>query len=160
MANSLFIMRHGEASPGSPDSARRLTPQGEQEAITMASWLASRQSRGQLGALQVVTSPFTRAQQTANTVAKALGASVETNPGITPEDSPQCVCDWLVEQEGDILLVSHMPLVAALAGLLVEGRMDRGIGFPTAAIAELEADVWAGGCARLTRFTEPRQVVG
>ncbi|MCL7928928.1 phosphohistidine phosphatase SixA [Halomonas llamarensis] len=160
MASSLFIMRHGEASPGSPDSARRLTSQGEQEATIMASWLASRQNRGQLGALKVVASPFARAQQTASTVAKALDVSVETYPGIAPEDSPQAVCDWLVEQEGDILLVSHMPLVAALAGLLVEGRTDRGVGFPTAAIAELEADVWAGGCARLTRFTEPRQVVG
>jgi phosphohistidine phosphatase SixA len=67
------------------------------------------------------------------------------------------VCDWLIEQEGEILIVSHMPLVAALAGLLVEGRADRGIGFPTAAIAELETDICAAGCARLIRFMEPQQ---
>ncbi|WP_075879104.1 phosphohistidine phosphatase SixA [Vreelandella massiliensis] len=160
MSPNLFIMRHGEAAPGVPDSSRRLTAQGEQEAITMASWMARRQSRGQLEALRVIASPYTRAQQTANAVAQALGTRVATHPGITPEDAPQAVCDWLVAQEGDLLLVSHMPLVGALTGLLVEGRADRGFGFPTAAIAELEADVWAAGCARLTRFTEPRQLQG
>ncbi|MDW7747203.1 hypothetical protein [Halomonas sp.] len=54
-----------------------------------------------------------------------------------------------------MMLVSHMPLVAALTGLLVEGRGDRGPGFPTAAVAELEAEVWAAGCARLCGFTNP-----
>lgn len=159
MNPSLFIMRHGEAAPGLPDSSRRLTARGEKEATTMASWLASRQSRGQLGTPQVIASPYARAQQTAKIIAKALGVSLTTYPGITPEDSPQAVCDWLVGKEGDLVLVSHMPLVGALIGLLVEGRADRGIGFPTAAIAELEADVWAAGCARLARFTEPQQVM-
>ena len=56
------------------------------------------------------------------------------------------------------MLVSHMPLVGDLAGLLVEGAPAQGLGFPTAAIAELEADVWAAGCAQLKRFTQPSQL--
>ena len=44
------------------------------------------------------------------------------------------------------LAVGAMPLVAALTGLLVEGRAERGPGFVTAAVAELTAEV--GGVPR------------
>ena len=105
-------------------------------------------------------SPYARAQQTAQALCDALGTPLETLDFITPEDSPSAVSDWLLEQpEGTpIMLVSHMPLVGDLAGLLVEGSPAQGIGFPTAAIAEFEAEVWAAGCAQLKRFTQPSQL--
>lgn len=151
----LWIMRHGEAANGVPDSARRLTSRGEQEAASMAHWLA-RHSRGSESAVtRIIASPFARAQQTAQAMGKALGLEVETLDSITPEGAPQAFCDWLIEQPGNLLVVSHMPLVAELTGLLVEGRADQGRAFPTAGIAELESEVWAGGCARLVSFIDP-----
>ncbi|WP_254275334.1 phosphohistidine phosphatase SixA [Halomonas sp. 3H] len=154
MAERLLVMRHGEAGPGRPDAERELTGRGGDEARRVAAWLAG---RSDLAGLRLLASPYRRARQTAGLVGEALGAAVETLPIITPDDDPAAVAGWLIEQpEGrPLLLVSHMPLVGALAGLLVEGRTDRGPGFPTGAVAELEADVWAGGCARLTRFTAP-----
>ena len=157
----LLIMRHGEAAPGYPDHTRQLTPRGEQEAEKIASWLAERVASGELAMPRLYASPFTRAQQTAQRLCDALGTSLETLEGITPDDSPCAVSDWLLAQpEGDapIMLVSHMPLVGDLAGLLVEGSSAQGLGFPTAAIAEFEAEVWAAGCAQLTRFTPPDQL--
>ncbi|NYT71667.1 phosphohistidine phosphatase SixA [Halomonas sp. QX-2] len=156
----VLIMRHGEAAPGYPDQARQLTPHGEQEAAKMARWLTERVAEGELFMPRIYASPYARAQQTGQTICDALGASLETLDFITPDDSPHAVSDWLLEQpEGaPIMLVSHMPLVGDLAGLLVEGSPAQGIGFPTAAIAELEADVWAAGCAQLKRFTQPSQL--
>ncbi|WNK21377.1 phosphohistidine phosphatase SixA [Halomonas piscis] len=151
----LWIMRHGEAADGSPDSARPLTADGEQQASLMANRLAERCRADDAAVTRIVTSPYLRARQTAAIMGEALGVAVETLSGITPEDSPQAFCDWLVNQSGNLLMVSHMPLVGALAGLLVEGREDQGRAFPTAGIAELDADVWAAGCARLVSFTAP-----
>lgn len=158
--NSVLIMRHGEAAPGFPDHARPLTPRGEREAETMARWLASRIEQGELARPTLYASPYLRAQQTAQRISDALGAPLNTLPFITPEDPPGDVSEWLLNHPFDtpIMLVSHMPLVGDLAGLLVEGAPSQGVGFPTAAIAELEADVWAAGCAQLKRFTQPSQL--
>lgn len=154
MAERLLIMRHGEAGPGHPDVERELTGHGQQEVRRMAAWLADRDA---LAGLRLLASPYRRARQSAAALAEALEAEVETLPLITPDDPPQAVADWLLEQSPGrpLLLVSHMPLVGALTGLLVEGRADRGFAFPTAGVAELEAEVWAAGCARLARFMTP-----
>ncbi len=147
-------MRHGEAGHGVPDAERELTARGRREAERMAAWLADRED---LAGLRLLASPYRRARQTAAIVGQALGLEAEALSLITPDDPPRAVADWLLEQPQGrpLLLVSHMPLVGALTGLLVEGRADRGLGFPTAAVAELEADVWAAGCARLARFITP-----
>jgi len=157
---NVLLMRHGEAAPGYPDHTRRLTPQGERESKKMARWLAERVAAGELPMPTLYSSPYVRAQQTAQALSEALGAPLETLDFITPDDSPSAVSDWLLEQpeSAPIMLVSHMPLMGDLAGLLVEGSPAQGVGFPTAAIAEFEADVWAAGCAQLKRFTQPSQL--
>lgn len=153
MTERLLIMRHGEAVSGTPDSARELSERGRREAARMAAWLAG---RGDLARLRLLASPYVRARQTAELVGEALGVEVETLPIITPDDPPSVVIDWLLEQgDGPLMLVSHMPLVGALTGLLAEGRADRGPGFATAAVAELEAGAFAAGAARLVRLTTP-----
>ena len=154
MTECLLILRHGEAGPGYPDAERALTDWGRGEVERLAAWLAG---RSDLAGLHLLASPYVRARQTAAIIGEALGTAVETLPIITPDDDPAAVADWLLArpEERPRLLVSHMPLVGALTGLLVEGRADRGLGFPTAAVAELEAEVWGAGCARLVGFTTP-----
>ncbi|AMC99949.1 phosphohistidine phosphatase SixA [Halomonas chromatireducens] len=156
MSKRLLIMRHGEAGPGSVDAERTLTVRGHAEAARMADWLQYQE----LAQARILASPYRRAQQTAVHVAASLGCEIQTLGIVTPDDPPEAVIDWLLEQtgRGPFVLVSHMPLVGAVTGLLVEGRSDRGLGFPTAAVAELEAEVWAAGCARLLRFMAPNDV--
>ncbi|MCL7940032.1 phosphohistidine phosphatase SixA [Halomonas sp. ATCH28] len=156
MVERLLIMRHGEAAPGRPDAERELTPRGEEEAQRMGRWLAAREDLD-LSRLRLLASPYVRARQTAERIAEPLGLAVEPLPIITPDDPPESVLEWLLGEVEDrpLMLVSHMPLVGMLSGLLVEGRADRGPGFPTGAVAELDADVFAAGCARLARFTAP-----
>ncbi|MGM0983585.1 MAG: phosphohistidine phosphatase SixA [Pseudomonadota bacterium] len=159
MTERLLIMRHGEAAPGRPDQERELTSRGQEEVRCMGRWLAAREDRD-FPRLRLLASPYVRARQTAERIAEPLGLVVEPLPIITPDDPPEGVVEWLLEQpeEQPLMLISHMPLVAALTGLLVEGRSDRGPGFPTAAVAELESEVWAAGCARLLGFTSPAGV--
>ena len=157
MTGRLYIMRHGEAALGYPDPERQLTARGHAEAEQTAEWLG-----GQVGRdVRLYVSPYVRARQTAEPVAATLGCAPKVLPFLTPDDSPQAVCDWLLaeEESSDIVLVSHMPLVGTLTGLLVEGHPEHGPGFPTAAVAELESDVWAAGCASLLRFVAPGNTV-
>ncbi|MDR5873891.1 phosphohistidine phosphatase SixA [Halomonas sp. CUBES01] len=155
----LWLMRHGEAGPGRPDEQRTLTPHGEQEVAKVADWLAARYTAQGWPTPRLLASPFRRAQQSAARLAQALAVPVETLPLITPDDPPEAVVEWLLEQaDAPLILVSHMPLVGALTETLVEGRTARGMGFPTAGLVELTAPVWASGCAQLQRFVHPGQL--
>lgn len=165
MTERLVIMRHGEAGLGRVDRDRELTQQGRSETCLMGRWLAAQlspQATGPSTGLRLVASPYRRAQQTAALVGDMLFESkikvgIETLGIITPDESPENIVDWLLEQPvgRPLILISHMPLVGALTGLLVEGRTDCGLGFSTAAMAELEGDVWASSAARLVRMTTP-----
>lgn len=159
MNETLWVMRHGEAGPGYPDHERSLTAAGEREVARMAAWFHRQRLADPLDLppLRLGASPYRRAQQTAAIMAERLGVAVETLPLITPDDPVEALFDWLQEHAmgAPWLLVSHMPLVGELTGRLVERDRRASLGFPTAAIAALAADVWASGCARLTGFHTP-----
>ncbi|WP_136068745.1 phosphohistidine phosphatase SixA [Modicisalibacter radicis] len=162
MTQALWIMRHGQAGAGSPDERRELTAQGREEAALMAGWLARSLTPSRAAELRVAASPYVRAQQTAHIVADRLGKRVETLALITPDDSVEAVIDWLqAEAERTAwLLVSHMPLVGSLTARLVERDPRSQLPMPTAAIAALEAEVWAAGCAELRTFRHPADLAG
>ncbi|WP_110665908.1 phosphohistidine phosphatase SixA [Salinicola halophilus] len=149
----LAIVRHGEAAPGAPDAERTLTSRGHDEASGAAAWIGE---RPELAGARVWASPLHRAQQTAGVIAAALGVTVETVAGLTPEDDPQTLVErFLIDEPAQpVILISHMPFVGELTGRLVEGRSS-GIAFPTAGVALLDADVWAAGCATLNAFVGP-----
>lgn len=160
MSLALWIMRHGQAAPGHPDPQRPLTDVGRQEVARMSMWLAERLDEAQLARLQIAASPYRRAQQTATIVADRLGKPVQELALVTPDDPIEPVIDWLQAHAlaSPWLLVSHMPLVGGLTGRLVEGDPRHSLPMPTAAVAELEAEVWAAGCARLRAFRHPAEL--
>lgn len=165
MPERLLIMRHGDAGNGRVDHERELTQRGLQEVHEMGAWLATQLGSSTAGSSvrpRLLASPYRRAQQSAARVAEALANAgidvvIETLGFITPDGSPDDVIEWLLEQPAGqpLLIISHMPLVGALTGCLVDGRVDCGLGFVTAAVAGLEAEVWASGAARLCHMTTP-----
>jgi len=162
MSQSLWVMRHGQAAAGRPDEQRELTAQGREEVALMADWLARSLTPAQASELRIAASPYVRAQQTATIVAERLDKRVETLSSITPDDSVEAVLDWLQAEAKQTawLLVSHMPLVGSLTGRLVERDPRSQLLMPTAAIAVLEADIWAAGCAELRGFRHPADFAG
>src|SRR6266571_1384433 len=70
----LILWRHAEAEDGSPDSARKLTEHGREQALRVAAWLKPRLP----GNCEVLVSPAARAQQTA----QALGVAFVMSPAV------------------------------------------------------------------------------
>ncbi|MCX4024876.1 phosphohistidine phosphatase SixA [Endozoicomonas sp. SM1973] len=154
----LLIMRHGDAAMTIPDAARVLTQQGVQQVQQQANQLLQEQ----LIPDQIIASPLQRAQQTAELVAQAIAPAVKvkTLGSLTPNDSPQTALQALDDKAnsgevsldtGCILVVSHLPLVAVLTSLLVEGHQQRAFTFMTADVVVLEAEVIAAGCCQLLK---------
>jgi phosphohistidine phosphatase len=111
---SLMLLRHAQTEdtrPGSPDHARRLTADGEQQAAALGEHLRRQQVRIDL----VVCSSATRAQQTV----QALRAT-----------APVVVSDQLYNAGGDEILALVRELDDDVAHVLVVGHAP---GMPSAA---------------------------
>lgn len=142
----LIIMRHGQAAWSAPsDQLRPLTDAGRSEVKTTTEQLVSE------GIDTLVASPYLRAQQTAEIASGILGIPIQTLDGITPDDAPASALEQLPES-GNVLVVSHMPLVSGLTALLCDGVPFGGPGFGTADAAILELDFPAPGLARLQKM--------
>jgi len=109
----IYIMRHGQsgpAAPSMPDSSRTLTERGFGEVRTVAARLNQRAPDIEL----VYFSPYLRARQTAALVTKALNAEMSLLEELHPGGDPDKIIDVLTGTEGEVVLISHMPLVAEL----------------------------------------------
>ncbi|HBZ95713.1 MAG TPA: phosphohistidine phosphatase SixA [Pseudomonas sp.] len=143
----LWLLRHGEAEPqAASDAARELTAYGRKEVQQAATQLAGRPLTA------IIASPYVRAQQTAELVRSSLGfaGKINTVPWLTPDSDPRDALKFLDEREGgEVLLVSHQPLIGALGGLLVHGHRQEPLPMRTASLAELEGDIPAAGLMEL-----------
>jgi len=119
----LILWRHAEAEDGSPDSARKLTEHGREQALRVAAWLKPRLP----GNCEVLVSPAARAQQTAS----ALGVRFATSPAVGTDAVAVDIIsaiDWPVRSEAT-LIVGHQPTLGRLAALLLsEAEADWDIG--------------------------------
>lgn len=119
---NLYLVRHGQAAAGQPDAARVLTPEGEAEVARVAARLAALG----VGLAQVYHSGYTRAEQTAGILARALGIAdrVMVREGLAPNDPPGPIARWLLdpvvrEGPGGLALVGHLPFLDHLAAQLL-----------------------------------------
>lgn len=113
----LILWRHAQAEetvPAGGDLARALTKRGEQQAATVARWLARNLPRD----TRILCSPARRCQQTV----EPLGRAWHTEEALAPGNGPQ----RLLEAAGwpsaahPVLVVGHQPtLGAAIAHLLL-----------------------------------------
>jgi len=111
----LILWRHADAVPGSPDSARKLTDRGREQARRVAAWLKPRLP----GNCEVLVSPAARAQQTA----QALGVAFTIAPAAGTDAAAADVIaavDRLARPEA-VLIVGHQPTLGRVAALLLSG---------------------------------------
>lgn len=136
----LWVLRHGEAEPHArSDAERNLTAHGRAEVLRSAAHLIGQPVSA------IIASPYVRAQQTAQLVREALGfePEIRTVGWLTPDSNPVEVVNNL-DAPGNVLLVSHQPLVGSLIGLLQHGHLRNPQAMGTASLVELEADSEAG----------------
>jgi phosphohistidine phosphatase len=136
----LYLVRHATPVSEEVDPERPLSDQGQMEARKSAEALShARPTR-------IYHSGKARARQTAEAFSEATGAPVEQADGLKPNDDPAIWAERLKAAAApEIMLVGHLPYMARMVGLLVNGDPDDLIvDFSPATVAMLEStnDTW------------------
>ena len=102
-------------------------------------------------------SPFERAKQTATEFGLAFpGIEFEETTLITPDADPYDVINLLEEnQEQNVILVSHNPVLSHLVSLLVDGTTESNRQINTSNVVCIMMDIVAPGCGELKYVLEP-----
>jgi len=134
----LTLVRHGEADASTNslgDAGRYLSARGREQARATGRALRERE----VALTHVWTSPLVRAVQTTELILAALdhGGVAETRDHLYPDSRPDALVSALaaLDPGAGVLVVSHMPYVAAAAGELLGIYVS---GFATANAFHLE----------------------
>jgi phosphohistidine phosphatase len=126
------------------DALRPLTHRGEDEAHAASCEFPFVPS-------YIIHSPYLRTVQTASIVATYYSkATLSEAVWLVPDADPQEVLRELQQFSGDLVLVSHQPLVSSLIALLTSGSPRYTNDVPylgPAKFVELQAEVFEAGCA-------------
>ena len=111
----LILWRHAEAEDGSPDSARKLTKRGREQARRVAAWLKPRLPKR----CEILVSPAARTQETAS----ALGVRFATDTAVSTSAVAADVIaasGWPARPKA-LLIVGHQPTLGRVAAKLLSG---------------------------------------
>ena len=125
MAVDCYLMRHGEALSGTPDGRRPLSQRGRADVNEMA----QRANARGVAVAWIYHSGILRAQETAELVAAVLAPTegVRELGGLCPDDDPIIARAELEAASRPLMLVSHLPYLGRLAGLLTTGDAQRAV---------------------------------
>ena len=162
---NLCILRHGIAvergTPGcKTDADRPLTPKGRRQ----LGQIAAAMKRLGLNFDLILSSPFRRARQTAEIVAKSLKLKkcLAFSDELTPDGDPKKLIRQLNELEPhpeDVLLVGNEPYLSRLVALLISGGEMVGMELKKGGLCKMETDLLRyGQCATLTWLLAPKQM--
>ena len=127
----LYLVRHAKAAPGEPDELRRLTPEGLEQARSLAEQL--RADGVQPDA--ILTSPFRRARETGAELARALGVGAEPDERLAPGASVEDVRSAVEGRGEQVVVVGHQPDCGQIASELSGGPEPS---FPAAGLVVLD----------------------
>jgi phosphohistidine phosphatase len=154
----IWLLRHAAAedrAQSGRDADRTLTEDGHRRAREVARGLAELET----GIERILTSPFARARQTAEPVARALklAEQLRETQALEPDADPEEILQEVREEKVEtILLVGHEPHLGALLGRLVAGRPGLEIPMKKAAVARL---AWEGSGPASLRALLPARVL-
>ena len=121
----LFLLRHGQAGSGYPDSVREFTERGRAHATALGQFLKGNKHFHPEVLWQ---SPLVRAQQTAACVLSASDVSVDQVREVDrlePDRDPVSLLQELEGLQRDLLIVGHNPNISVFASLLLGGERGR-----------------------------------
>ena len=114
----LFLVRHAEAAPGEPDELRTLTDDGRATARGLGEQLKAEHPDS------VVSSPFLRARETADSIARAVGLTAEVDERLAPGADGD-VMRVVAEGKGEaVVVVGHQPDLSE-AVFMLTGRVQQ-----------------------------------
>ncbi len=162
---NIFLLRHGiAAEPGAPgiktDAERPLVPKGEQRLCAAAAAM----EKLELSFDAIISSPYLRAKQTAEIVARhfKLEKKLTISNDLIPGGNPQALIrqlNGLKPAPENILLVGHEPNLSRLIALLATGGTNAAIEMKKGGLCKLETeDLEYGHCATLKWLLTPGQM--
>jgi phosphohistidine phosphatase len=113
----IYLVRHAEAAQGKPDSERRLTPEGREQARRVGERLAEAEPRP----VEVLHSPLVRARETAELIAEPLGVEPEPDDRLAPGATAAGVRAAVADRGEAIVVIGHLPDCAEIAAELTGG---------------------------------------
>jgi phosphohistidine phosphatase len=126
MPFELYLMRHGIAEDFDPsamrsDSERKLTREGKDKLNEQAKGFPALE----LDIGLVLSSPYTRARQTADIIMGSFSKklSLEITDDLVPEADPQAVLEYLAARDVTVptLCFGHEPHISTLASYVLSG---------------------------------------
>jgi phosphohistidine phosphatase len=127
----LYLVRHAEAAPGTPDELRPLTAHGREAARALGKRL-----RDEAGAVDaVLSSPLLRARQTAEAIARELRLEAEPVELLSPGASEADLLAAIDGRGAIVVAVGHQPDCGKIAAALRGGEEPP---FPPAGVARLD----------------------
>jgi phosphohistidine phosphatase len=119
----IYLVQHGESKSEEEDPQRHLTDRGINEVQRVADFLRPLEHVVDT----VWHSGKTRAQQTGELLAAALGARLVERAGLGPKDQVAATKEALEQIGGNLMIVGHLPFLGKLAALLVTGSEENEI---------------------------------
>jgi len=165
----LILMRHGIAEDreeflkkNQEDHVRPLTLKGRKRVQKIAMQLCNWYSEVDL----IVSSPFTRARQTAEIVSQIfMDTKVIEAAELVPSSPPQAYMRWL-RSHGDehkrVVAVGHEPQLSVLASFLMADQMEPFLEIKKGGLLCLEIESFkniAPGTAKLLWLVQPRHII-
>jgi len=141
----IYLIRHSNAvDPGTPgyedDSLRPLTEKGRDKMKKIANALKELDIEPDL----IVSSPYARARQTAEILAKVLKYKHELvfNEMLVPMGNPDNIIGEINEKYtvDELILVGHEPCFSVLVGTLVAGNPDLAFNIKNGGVCCLSSD--------------------
>jgi phosphohistidine phosphatase len=146
----LYIAHHGDAVDPHENPMRPLSTRGQQQVAELAGEAAAREAKP----LIIWHSGKLRARQTADAYRQACNplAQFTAARGLLPDDPPAWIADRLLLEDGELMVVGHMPHLPRLLRLLLAGDPDAStIEFPQNGVVCLEER--AGGWSERWRLS-------
>ncbi len=109
----LILWRHAEAENGTPDTARRLTSKGIDQAARMAKWLNAKLPDN----AHIIVSPAQRAQQTAAALGKPF--LTDENVGLSATVKGVLAAANWPSVKGAVVIIGHQPTLGGVATSLI-----------------------------------------
>jgi phosphohistidine phosphatase len=160
----LYILRHaiaGVRSASTPgDSQRPLTVEGAEKMRRAARGMRAMELSFDL----ILSSPYTRAKQTAEIVANVFGLEkkLEFSQTLAANGNPKDLVEELKRRHGkrkSVVVVGHEPYLSRLISLLISGSTSLPITLRKGGLCKLAIDALSyGRCARLEWLLTPRQM--
>jgi phosphohistidine phosphatase len=164
MKFNLYLLRHGEAEEQGPkwegqDDQRPLTPEG----INHFEQAVQGLKRLEVEFDQILASPFVRARQTAEILARGYNGrpKLELTGHLTPTGDPRKLIEDIRRHRMQyrIVLVGHEPYLSKLVGELIGGENGCDLALKKGGICKLETEALEfGRCATLNWLLTQKQL--